>query len=525
MIEFLEYQKRWIRDNSLIKLYEKSRRVGITFATSYRSVTKCLREKEGSTFIQWVSSRDDLTAKQFVTDYVAMWAREANKISREMAAGFADAVGLDGSNVEVVDEKHGITAYVVRFKNGSRINSLSSNPLAFAGKGGDVLIDEWDLHDDQGMLYDMALPCTIMGNQLELVSAYDPNGSEETEFAKKCKRCRDGEDPDTSFHRTTLDDAIDDGYVEMINGIKAARGVPTQTREEFRASLRRKCRNQAAFDSQFMCVPNQASGESIVSKQDLAASKSDFKILRLELTGNGGPLDVIDPCAAAYTDPAFWRDVFEDSPRLSLGWDIAVTGDLASIWINREEPDRKKLLAVITFEHCKLETQRQVIEAMYEASPRLVGCGDKSGLGYSDCVKLELKYADRFEGIVLGATSKLVILTTMQGVFEQHKQMLPLEYPEIPLDIFALKAGKTTGGKLTFLATKNDLLEKSHCDIAISCALAHYAVATLDDFGFCMAAPATEPSPETAAASDFFISDRTKRSDWHDDFPQKTVWR
>ena len=134
---FLPYQERWVNDNATLKLFEKSRRIGITYATSFRCVLKCLYEPKNSSFVQWVSSRDELTAKEFVTDYVAMWAREANKISRELAAAVADAVGLDGRNVEVVDEKHGITAFVVKFKNGSRICSISSNPLAFAGKGGD----------------------------------------------------------------------------------------------------------------------------------------------------------------------------------------------------------------------------------------------------------------------------------------------------------------------------------------------------------------------------------------------------
>lgn len=165
---FLPYQQRWINDESALKLYEKSRRIGITYGTSYRAVRKCLREKDGSNFVQWVSSRDALTAKEFVTDYVAMWCREANAVAR----------GLQGDNVEVVDEKHGITAFVVRFMNGARICSLSSNPLAFAGKGGDILLDEMDLHEDQETLYAMAYPCITWGGQLEIVSAYDADGSE-----------------------------------------------------------------------------------------------------------------------------------------------------------------------------------------------------------------------------------------------------------------------------------------------------------------------------------------------------------
>ena len=47
---FLPYQQRWIVYDSPLKIYEKSRRVGITYATSYRANRKCLREPQGSSF-------------------------------------------------------------------------------------------------------------------------------------------------------------------------------------------------------------------------------------------------------------------------------------------------------------------------------------------------------------------------------------------------------------------------------------------------------------------------------------------
>ena len=483
MSYFLPYQGRWIRDNSPLKLYEKTRRGGITYATSYRSVQKCLREKKDSSFTQWVSSRDELTAKEFITDYVAMWAKEANKIARKMAQGFEGVVGLDGENFEVVDEKRGITARVVRFKNGARIVSLSSNPLAFAGKGGDVLIDEWDLHEDQAAIYDMAYPCITWGGQLELVSAYSATGTEDTEFAKLCNDVREGNRQNVSFHRTTIIDAIEDGFVEKVNEVKAKRDIPPQTREEFLAALRDGCRTIDAFNTQYMCVPNNASGSSLVSKADLAASKSAFDILRLHLEGDGGKLDVVDPCCKPYIDVEFWRDVFDGCDRLELGWDIAVTGDLASIFTNKAIEKRKKLLVNITFKKCKLESQRQVVEAMFEATQGIVGCGDKSGIGYSDCVKLEVKYPDRFVGVVFGGTTKLVVMTCMQGAFERHAQMLPLNCPEISADVAAMKTGKTPHNRLTFIHGTNDYLPDSHCDIAVSCGLANYAGETLEPPG------------------------------------------
>ena len=490
---FLPYQQRWINDDAPLKLYEKSRRVGITYATSYRAVRKCLRESDHSSFVQWVSSRDTLTAKEFVTDYVAMWCREANAVAR----------GLQGDNVEVVDEQHGITAFVVRFKNGARICSLSSNPMAFAGKGGDVLIDEMDLHEDQETLYAMAYPCITWGGQLEIVSAYSADGSENTQFAQLCKEAK-GENPKGfSFHQTTLDDAITEGFVEKINETKRKKGRAEQSREDFREMLRRGCINQDAFASQYLCIPNQASGQQAVNAADLAAAKKDFEILRVHLTGDGTVLDLVDPCVAIYTDSSYWRDLaqIEKWHNPSVGWDIAVTGDLACIWINKQTDGGVYRQAVcLTCKGCKVESQRRVMEAILDALPYAVGAGDASGLGTSDCAKLEAMYYGRFTGAKFTAPLKLKWDTTLQGIYEARRQELPINHPEIAADVAAMKKTASMSERLIFSAGRNALLPDSHCDLMTANALAVWAGETINNAGPCFMAvpePQTSWRPET----------------------------
>lgn len=488
---FLPYQQRWINDESTLKIYEKSRRIGITYATSYRCVRKCLRQPEGSSFVQWVSSRDALTAKEFVTDYVAKWCREANAVAK----------GLKGDNVEVVDEKHAITAFVVQFKNGSRICSLSSNPLAFAGKGGDILIDEMDLHENQTTLYSMAYPCITWGDQLEIVSAYDPDGSENTEFARLNKEAAGDNPKGFSPHRTTLDDAIADGFVEKVNEVKKSKGRPTQTREDFRTQIRNGCINLAAFETQYMCIPNQASGQQAISPTDLAASKKEIDIFYIKLKGDGTIGDIADPCVKMYTDVDYWRNLAKignwKSP--SFGWDIAVTNDLACIWLNVRSQDVYRLALCMTFKKCKIESQRLVVEAILDALPDAVGAGDASGLGTSDCAKLEALYYGRFSGPKFTAPFKLTMFTTTQGVYEARRQEIPIAVPEIAADIAALRKTTSVSEKLLFSASKNELLPDSHCDIATANALAIWAGETLS-CGICR----------------FEASERNKETNWSD---------
>lgn len=504
---FLPYQQRWINDESPLKLYEKSRRIGITYGTSYRAVRKCLREKDKSSFVQWVSSRDTLTAKEFITDYVAMWCREANAVAR----------GLEGDNVEVVDEQHGITAFVVRFRNGARICSLSSNPLAFAGKGGDILLDEMDLHENQETLYAMAYPCITWGGQLEIVSAYSADGSENTQFAQLCREAA-GENPKGfSFHRTTLDDAIAEGFVEKVNEVKRKKKRLEQTREEFREQIRRGCVNRGAFESQYLCIPNQATGQQAITPVDLAAAKQNFEILRKHLTGNAGPLDLADPCAAIYAEQSYWADLSKMSGwsgRISFGWDIAVTGDLGCIWLNDRLPgDIYRLAACLTFKNCKIESQRRIVEAILNGLPYAVGAGDASGLGTSDCAALETLYFGRFLGPKFTAPFKLTMYTMLQGVYEARRQLLPAAYPEIASDVAAMRKSASASDRLVFTASRNELLPDSHCDLMTAGALAVWSGETIDG-GPCFMAPLEQPAAIDGGEYDRYARYKTGRNAW-----------
>lgn len=495
-MKFLPYQARWIKDESPIKLYEKTRRGGITYATSYRACIKCLRSgRKDSGFVQWVSSRDEITAKEFVTDYVARWAKEANRAAREIARQWDGILGLDGDLIEVIDEKRGITARVVRFKNGARIYSLSSNPLAFAGKGGDVLIDEWDLHPDQKAIYDMAYPCITWGGQLELVSAYDSEGSEHTEFAILCSACRNGLKPNISFHRTTIEDAIAEGFVETVNEVKIAKGGKPQTREEFLRQIKEGCRSVSAFESQYMCVPNKASGEQMISGEDLSAAQQPIDVTWIRING----MDELESRTELF-DPLCWARIFGND-RYAIGWDIAAAGDLTSVFVNRlrdsyipGKPNHEHVI-LITMQKCgRLTRQRDVIDAMLASSYKVVGAGDKSGLGLSDCTELELKYRiddknTRFRGLNF-SSSKLVIGTTMQSAYAQKRQTLASSFPEIVSDIAAVRKSVTpVTKKLTFEETKNELVPESHCDIAWGNGLAIWAGENLNTFGPCFMEP------------------------------------
>ena len=63
---FLPYQWRWIQDRSRIKLVEKSRQIGFSWATAYDIVRQ--QSRKAVKLDSWISSRDEIQARLFLLD-------------------------------------------------------------------------------------------------------------------------------------------------------------------------------------------------------------------------------------------------------------------------------------------------------------------------------------------------------------------------------------------------------------------------------------------------------------------------
>ena len=104
---FLPYQKKWICDNSRIKIMEKSRQVGMSWSAAYRLVRN---HSLGAKRDSWVSSRDELQAKLFIQD----------------CKNFANILNIairHTLNCSVLENSDSSS---MEFNDGSRIWSLSS---------------------------------------------------------------------------------------------------------------------------------------------------------------------------------------------------------------------------------------------------------------------------------------------------------------------------------------------------------------------------------------------------------------
>lgn len=446
---FLPYQEDWIADESTFKLAEKSRRVGYTFASSYRMFKKCMKRKN---FTQWVSSRDIITARELITDYVAKWCERANIV----------ATGMYGDDIQVIDTEKDITAYVCTFPNGSRIVSLSSNPAAFAGKGGDVFLDEVDLHLDGGTLIDMATPCIMWGNQLEAVSAYRVNGTKETPWAKMIAAAKADNQQGASLHRVTIDDAIAQGLVEKINSVSGS----TLTREAFRAKMRSLSRTLAAWESQYLCIVQDAGGKLI-------------------------PTHKITPCELDPITLALMLAKYSNAPRFG-GYDVARKVH-ASAWHEYAEIGTGLYLADRrTWHNTSFDDQEAWISArMTDANaPRIARMAiDSTGIGMQMAERMAKKFPGRVDEVNLESNRRTELCVMLADRVENQRIFFPTN-DQLRADLTGPTKASAKNGALRIIVPAFDSIniqtgekETSHCDEFIAAVLAVSAADAGDEGG------------------------------------------
>lgn len=195
----LPYQKRWVADDSKLKIAEKSRRTGLTWAEAAdAALTASLKKENGGSDHFYIGSNKEM-AREFI-DAVAMWAKAFNAAAEEIREEV------------ITDEDKDILTFVVYFASGFKVKALSSNPGNIRGMQGNVTIDEAAFHEQLDEVLKAVTPLTTWGGKVRLISTHD---GVDNPFNQLIQESRAGK-KDYRIHTITLDDACNDGLYRRI---------------------------------------------------------------------------------------------------------------------------------------------------------------------------------------------------------------------------------------------------------------------------------------------------------------------
>lgn len=438
---FLPYQARWIADTATLKIVEKSRQIGFSYATAYSAVRRVAGK--GNRLDVWVSSRDDTQAKLFLDD-CKNWA----KILQIAATDLGEVV---------FDRENEFTAYVLKFASGLCIYSLSSNPNALAGKRGHVILDEFALHKDQRLLYRIAKPVTTWGGQLEVISTHRGSGTVFNEIIRDIKE--NGNSMGWSHHRVTIQDAVADGIVEKIN----EKAVRTESREDYLARVRAECLDEEQWAQEYNCIPSDDSTAFI--SYDMIQACKELNCAR--------PFEYLRGLTADDTN-----DTDGKKRTFYLGMDVARKQHLAVIDVGEKIGD-------VVWDRMRIELRNKTFSEMRHELYRFLelpqvkrACIDATGLGMQLAEEAKAQFGYKVEPVTFTGPVKESLAFPLRAAFEDRRVRTSAE-PALIADLRGIKKETTAAGNIRFVGESAD----SHCDRFWAMALRQHAAGSMADIG------------------------------------------
>ncbi len=400
-------------------LWDKSRRIGATYADSYKAFRK--RNMIDHRRDLWFSSADESAAMEYAL-YIRQWGEMFRTIIKETTKQERDADGYRFTN------------YVAEFPNGSRVNCMSSNPKRFRSKGGDVVLDEFDWHEQPGEMLDAAMPVTTWGYDIRALTTRNGEGSEFDGLVKTAKKITSGElDPEKDavlnwgYHFTPITVAIEQGLAEKIYKLDH---VDPKARERFLRECRARSRNEDAFNQEYMCIPSATASTLI-------------------------PYDLYNSCIDADC-----LNKYGDGNKY-LGFDVGREKDLTTFWINEEVGDVLVCRKIIRLRKAPYATQLQVGRDLLADRSIKRACGDATGLGDMLVETLQDEFGThRVEKVKFTSQSKEHMASLVLGRMEDKRVRVP-DDPAIRESFHKIRKTITAAGNIRYDAART---EAGHSD-------------------------------------------------------------
>jgi phage FluMu gp28-like protein len=418
-VYFLPYQTAWCRDAARLKICEKSRQIGLSYADSYDSVRKAA--VQGGRDV-WVMSRDEAQAKQYIR-YCKRWASVL-----EYAASDLGETVLPAHNGKAVQ------AQGLHFASGFHVYALSSNPDAIVGKTGHVKLDEFALHKDQRTLYAVAKPVIQWGGTLTVISTHRGAG---TVFNEIVTDIRAGKNRmGWSLHTIPVQAAVEQGLVEKIN---AATGR-NDSRADWLARQRAECIDEEQWLQEYCCVPADESAAFITYEWINACTEAELRTVGVE--------DLEERCAGEDRETALY-----------LGLDVARKKDLCVIDVGARVGD-------VVWDRLRIELLNRPFAEIEDQVFRLLklpqlkrACLDATGLGLQLAERARERFPWKVEPITFTSAVKEELAVGLRVDFEQRRVRL-VDDPVLRADLRGIRKEVTLSGHTRYAGE----IEGSHCD-------------------------------------------------------------
>ena len=414
-----------MKDPAGLKVIEKARRIGVSWAEAYNAVMHAGLKGGGNVYYQAYNLE---MTRGFIED----------------CAGWAQALqNRAGALGETLMEEDGraVRAFRIAFPSGNEILAMTSAPRAFRSKGrpGDLaIVDEAAFVDDLGEVLKAALAFRVWGGRAHVISTH--NG-ETNPFATLCREIDEDARPG-SLHRVTLKEALAQG---LFRRIVEAQGQPwsAAAEAEWEGTLRSEYGRHSG--EELDCIPAAGAGawlawEAIRACQDPAA---------------GDPAGFTGGAATVGVDVARRRDL----------WVAAVLERVGDVLWLRDLAVRQGI---------PFSQQRAIVGDLAARYRPVRIAVDQTGMGEAVVEQLQEDLGRTVvEGVLMTGPRRLDVATALREAVEDRRLRIPPD-GELCRDLHAVRAEAGPTGAPRLLAERSGT--DGHADrfwaLALACTAA-----------------------------------------------------
>lgn len=457
----MPYQQRWIADPAPVRVVEKSRRVGLSWAQAAESTLTAARADGMDT---WYIGYNKDMAQEFIRD-CGDWAKAFNIAATSTEDG------------PLLDEDKDIHAFRVTFASGYRVTALSSRPSNLRGKQGLVVIDEAAFHPDLEELLKAAMALTIWGGRVCIISTHNGVTNPFNELIGEIRAGKLEADK-YSLHRITFDDALAEGLFKRIQ-LRLKKPWSPEAEAEWRASIIAIYRHAA--DEELNCVPSQSGGRYLARSLVESRMKAGLPILTLALPDSFAELGELIRAAQV----AEWLELnvapllaaLDPNARHYYGMDFGRSGDLSVIAPLAEGAGLERQVPfVVELRNVPFRQQEQILFYLADNLPRfMAGAHDARGNGqYLAEVAAQRYGTGRISQVMLSIEWYRDNMPKYKAALEDGKLTLPL-HADLLADHGLIQVIDGVPRVPQSAHTKGADGGQRHGDAAIACVMAWHA--------------------------------------------------
>ena len=422
----LPYQRRWVEAAASLKVAEKGRRIGLSWAEAYAATMHAARRAGGNVYYQSYSLENALG---FISD-CADWAAAVEAAASEIG------------EVVLAEGDKSILAKRIEFASGHEILALTSAPRAIRSRGRPrdwVVIDEAAFVDDLDAVLKSATAFRVWGGSVHVISTHDGDMSP---FASLCREVEEGRR--SGYHqRTSFRDAVREGLYRRICEVEG-REHTAADEDAWVEDIYAQYRDTAA--EELDAIPSSGHGYWISWPLILAAEHTDA----------GQPDLYADGYAYAGVDIARRRDL----------WVMSVVEEVGDVlWVR----DVQTRLDAPFSEHY------QIMDEAWRRYRMLQLSADQTGMGEAPVEEMQARHPGQVEGVLMSGSARLDVATVLRRRFEDRAIRIPRS-EELRASLRLLRRAPGPGGASRIVTAGR--AGHDHADRAWSLALACAAADT-----------------------------------------------